>query len=466
MDVIGIETRQASWSMVHLKSSLFKTEIKHYISLNGITFNDRIDEIKAYISEQGLKNAAISVALPRETSLSMVLKIPAAKSESIKGILGFELEKHIPFATDDVTHGFQILKKEQKVFSVLLAAAKKDIVDNVVSSFTEAGLAPSSVSAWHSSLFNALYYSKNISPEKNIALIGLTHGDMTLDIFSDLIPVYSKSMSVEQCKEPQAECLGFLEKELDHSRLSLTGPMEERHLDEGIIISDDEPHSDFMKKLSEEMSIPVKTHGLEELGLPNRAATALGAALGLVGKGRMKINLAPTSRQAKAGRAYFNNLMLSAVVLLLAFFAGSSYLIKDWATLQGLQSRLTEVRAQKEVVQGLSAKQKSLADVTASLENINGTYSPGALEVLRELTALLPRDTWLTSLDFQGDSVSIEGYSKRASLLIMTMGKSRFMTDFEFSGPVAKTADGKERFRMHFNIKSFEEAYAGAGGDI
>ncbi len=466
MDVIGIETRQASWSMVHLKSSLFKTEIKGNLTLKGITFNDRINEIKSYIEEKGLKNVAIAVALPRETSLSMALKIPAAKSESIKSILGFELEKHIPFATEDVSHGFQILKKEQKVFSILLTAAKKDVIDNAVNSFSEAGLPLSSLTAWHSSLFNALYFSKNILPEKNIALIGLNQGDMTLDIFSDLIPVYSKSIRLEKCMEPQAECLGFLEKELDHSRLSLTGPMDERHLDEGIFISDDEPRSDFLKNIAEEISLPVKAEGLAELGLPNRAATALGAALSLVGKGRMKINLAPPSAHNRGRTPHLNNLMLTGLVLILALFAGSSYMLKDWTTLRALEGDLTEVRAKKEVLKALTSKHNTLAEQAAVLEKINGTYSPGALEVLRELTTLLPRDTWLTGFDFKGDSVSIEGYSRRASLLIMTMSKSPFMTDFEFNGPVAKTADGKERFRMHFNIKSIADTAAGTGGKL
>ncbi|MFQ5353314.1 MAG: PilN domain-containing protein, partial [Thermodesulfobacteriota bacterium] len=453
MDVLGIETRQESWSVVHLKSSAFRTGVEQFISLTGITFNDRIKEIKSYISKKGLKNVAIAIALPREDSLSMALNIPAAKSESIKGILGFELEKHIPIDPAEVSHGFQILRKEQKVFSILLAAAKKNIVEDIVRSFKEAGLAPSSISAWHSSLFNALYYSNNLSPEKNIALIGLNQDALTLDIFSNLIPVYSKSIHVEKCKKPEKECLGLLERELDLSRLSLAGPVEKRRIDESIIISDEQPQNDFLRTFSKDMSLPVKPQGLGELGLPNKAATALGAALGIAGKGRMKINLAPPSSLAKAGPFSLNNLMLFGIVLLLAFFTGSSYLLKDWITMRGLESELTDVRAKKEVVQRLASEQKALAEKITGLDKINGAYSPGPLEVLRELTTLLPRDTWLTGLDFQGDSVSIEGFSARASSLIMKMGSSKFMTDFEFSGPVSKSANGKERFKMRFNIK-------------
>ncbi len=454
MDVIGIETRQASWSVIHLKSNPFKTGIEKFFPLTGITFNDRIEEIKSYITDKGLKNPAIALALPREASLSMVLNLPAAKSEAIKGILSFELEKHIPFDPEKVAHGFQILKKEDKIYSVLLAAAKKTVVENLITSFTEAGLAPSYVSPWHSSLFNGLYYSKNISTEKNIALIGLNHGAITLDILSNLIPVYSKSFHMDKCENQKEECLDFIEKELGHSRLSLKGPMEERRFDEGILISDDEPRSSFLSDLSAEMDFPVKAQGLDGLGLPNKAATALGAALGALDKGQMKINLAPSSALSKSGSRQLNNMLLGGIVLALAVLAGTSYLMKDWVTMHGLETKLDEIRTKKEAVQLLTARQNGLGDERAILAKINGTYTPGALEVLRELTTLLPRDTWLSSFDFKGGSVSIEGYSKRASSLIMKMGKSAFMTDFEFSGPVARTSDGMERFRMHFNIKS------------
>lgn len=461
MDVLGIETRPNSWSVVHLKSSMFNVEIERFISFTGVTFDERIDELKTYVAEKGLKNVRIAVGLPRESSLSMVLNIPAPKAEAIEGILSYELEKHIPFDPGEVSHGFQVLKKEKKVFSILLAAAKKDIVNSIVSRFEEAGFSPASVATWHASLFNALYYSNNLSPEKNIAFIGLNKGNLTLDIFSDLVPVYSKSISIQAGGGPQEQCLGLLERELNHSLLSLAGPVSKRRLDEGIIISDNEPQADFLKELSKEMSMPVRAQGLKELGLPSTAATALGAALSVLGKGRMKINLAPISDAAKKKPLYLNNLILSGIVFLLALFAGSSYLIKDWAAIRGLESTLTEVRLKKDAVQRLIKTEGALAAKIEELEKIDGKNLPGPLDVLKELTTLLPRDTWLTGLDYRGDTVSIEGYSSRASSLIMKMGKSRFMTDFEFAGPVARASGGKERFRMNFKLKTFAEAAEG-----
>jgi len=461
MDVLGIETGADCWSVVHMSNSAFKVDVERFISFKGSTFEDKMAGLKGYISAEGLKNVRIAIGLPREFSLSMVLDIPAPGAEAIEGILAYELEKHIPFDPGEIHHGFHVLKKEQKVFSVLLAVAKKEIVAGIVDNFTEAGLRPDYVTTWHASLFNALHFSNDIAPEKNIAFIGMNKRFGTLDIFSDLKPVYSKSFAMQGGGEAGEANLGIIERELKRSILSLAGPIDERRLDEGILISDNETDEGFLQEISSDMVMPVRAPGLSELGLPDRAATALGAALSLLGKARVQINFA-VPRAGKKRRRYLNNYILLALVFILALIAGSSYLLKDWVTMRGLERAMTDMRVEKKSVQALSDRVSALNAEVNTLEEIKGLSAPGPLAVLQDLTKLLPRDTWLTGFDFNGDSVSIEGYADRASALLIKMGKSTFMTDFEFAGPVSRTLDGKERFRMNFKLNA--SAYGSKGG--
>jgi len=283
----------------------------------------------------------------------------------------------------------------------------------------------------------------------------------TLDIFSDLKPVYSKSFAMQGGGEAGEANLGIIEKELKRSILSLAGPIDERRFDEGILISENETDEGFLQEISSDMVMPVRAPGLSELGLPDRAATALGAALSLLGKARMEINFAAPAA-GKKRRRYLNNYILFALVFILALIAGSSYLLKDWVTMRGLERAMTDMRVEKKSVQALSDRVSALNAEVNTLEEIKGLSAPGPLAVLQDLTKLLPRDTWLTGFDFNGDSVSIEGYADRASALLIKMGKSTFMTDFEFAGPVSRTPDGKERFRMNFKLNA--SAYGSKGG--
>ena len=453
MHVLGIETRQDIWAVVHLKSNPINVKVERFFSIAGETFEDKLRELKEYINDRALKGVRISLGLPRESSLSMLLSIPAPRADAIEGILTYELGKHIPFNQDEVYHGFQVVKKEKKVFSLLLAAARKNLVDGMVGSFTDAGLTPACVATWQSSLFNALYHWDTLASGKNTAFIGMNDGSITVDIFSDLIPVYSKKITTSELKEES--WLSLVEKELKHSLFCLKGPFDERKIDEGIIISEEEPKEDFLEGLSKAMDMPIRAQGLGELGLPSVAAPALGAALCGTGKGRLKINLAPPSVTLKERSPYYNSRTLSAAVIILAILAGSSYLIKDWRTLRGYEAALSEVRLEKARVGKLTETRKSLDAKIHALSEIDGRLAPGPLEIMRELTWLLPSDTWLTGIDYRGGDVTVEGYSNRASSLLLKMGSSRFMSDFEFTGPVVKAPDGTERFRMSMKVNDY-----------
>ena len=459
MDLLGIETRKNSWVAVHLKSSPVNVKIEGFISLTGEGFGERIEELKAYIKDKGLRNVRIAVGLPRESSLSMVLNVPAPKAEAIEGVLTYELEKHIPFDVDEAYHDYQVLKKDNKIFSILLAAARKEVVDEVAESFAGAGLAPDCIATWQSSLFNAFYHWKNLSGGKTTAFIGINEDDITVDVFSDLIPVYSKSINTVEVSKKK--WLGLIEKELTFSRFCLAGGAEERKIDEGIVISEEELGEEFLESLSETMDMPVKAMGLQEQGLPSTAAASLGAALSSLSKAQVKINLAPASSVRKRVPVYFTNFFLGCAVSVLAVVTGFSYLAQDWRALRGLNVSLTEVQEKKERVQGLVDKQRVLDKRIALMQEIDGKNAPSTLDVLRELTGLLPNDTWLTGFYFDGNEVSVDGYSMRASLLLIKLGESRFLRDVKFSGPVVKGQGGKERFRIDMIVNTFDEMEKG-----
>ncbi len=456
MDVLGVETRAEAWSVVHLKGSPFKVKVERFISLSGDGFEERMEALSAYVTQRRLRNVRIALGLPRESSLSMVLNIPAPRVDAIEGILSYEMEKHVPFDPSNLCHGFQVLKKEGRVFSILLAAAREDLVKGIVERFSAAGLAPACVTTWHASLFNALYYSNKLGPEKNVAFIGMNKHALTLDVFSGLIPVYSKNLARSGEQTEQTEWLSLIERELRRSILGMAGPLEKRRLDECILISDDEPSEEFLRHISEEMAMPVRSQGLAELGLPGTAAPALGAALGLLGKGRVRVDISPVSGAPRKRAPRVSSLTLGIITLVLALGTGGSYLLKDWTTVRGLEEAMAGLRARKAVTQKLVDREKALEAEMGVLKSIDGKGRPGPLSVLQELSMLLPADTWLTGMDYNGDTVSIEGYSARASRLLMILSKSRYMKDFEFAGPVAMAPNGKERFRMNFKLRPFE----------
>ena len=78
------------------------------------------------------------------------------------------------------------------------------------------------------------------------------------------------------------------------------------------------------------------------------------------------------------------------------------------------------------------------------------------LEVLAELTAVLPSDSWVTNLHYKGFDIkgkksggelTISGFAASSSILIPLLEDSAYFEQVEFVGPIKKK-DLKEQFKI------------------
>lgn len=79
--------------------------------------------------------------------------------------------------------------------------------------------------------------------------------------------------------------------------------------------------------------------------------------------------------------------------------------------------------------------------------------TPAATALLAEVTDLLPDDTWLVQLRWQGEKLVLSGFSPAAAALIAGLEESPLLSDVRFGSPV--TADprvGHERFNISINV--------------
>lgn len=455
MQVLGIEIREGSWVVVPVTATRFNIQLSASRLLEQATDELRLDGLKSIMNETGMKDARISVVLPRQSAITKLLRVPAPGLAELDGIVRFEIEKHIPFALADTYYAYQVVRKEQNVYTVLLTAARKDAVDGVTSMFARAGLEPECVSAWQPSMYNAMYHLGRIPEGKNVAVICLNGRRFSVDTFADTVPVYSNRLACTGSR--QSESIPVIERELKYSICSLGGNAAAKRLDVSIILSDEPAELSLLDSLRADLNIPDITSAIKDFERPYSTAPATGAALALTGKARLNINLAP-AKTSEASAATVNFTMIASVVVLLLLAAALvSYTLRDSLELKRINEAVEGVRAESESVQRLADELKTAEARSSALMEIEAMNRPGPLEVLKELTTVLPMDTYLKSMEYNSGVVTIEGKSSRASSLLIRMEKSDSLKEFEFSGPVTKTDDGKEHFRLRFKVRDYDE---------
>ena len=106
-----------------------------------------------------------------------------------------------------------------------------------------------------------------------------------------------------------------------------------------------------------------------------------------------------------------------------------------------------QVEKQLNEVRRLAKKMQNLR----RLEN-----SPNKLNVIKDLTQIIPKHTWLFNLRISQQNLEMGGMSRSAADLIPLLEKSGWLTKTEFASPIVTDAHKLEHFKIKAEIKGLE----------
>jgi Tfp pilus assembly protein PilN len=139
-----------------------------------------------------------------------------------------------------------------------------------------------------------------------------------------------------------------------------------------------------------------------------------------------------------------------AVVLFLLLLAAAYWRGSEVADLLSDQADAAAARAA--IVHHLK---RDIRDVRAQIEfPLAQKQAPGLIQVLSEVTQILPTGTWLTELAFNDGKVHVQGFSNAPSDLIGLIDKSPYFANAQFEASLQSAQDHAEHFDLSFDLKA------------
>jgi len=454
MDSVGIEIKKNIWSVVCLRKTPFGLKIHCCREIAGVSDEDKFKALSDLIQQEGLISPGIAIGLPKNCIISRVLSLPALNTEAIENILKYELEKHIPFQLTDVYYDFQILEKRDGLFSVLITVVAKSKLSEAIEVFQKNNIAPLSVDSSQRSIFNALCYWKVVEKDDNFVLISIDKGCVAMDVYAGSAPVYSELIDIDG--KNSDEWIEDIKNGLRHLMQTAKASTWSSSLKSILVVGEEPPEPGFLSQLENITGLPVVVPDLSEAGLSSMALSSAGLALSVLGKVRLTSSLFQSSTQPKREAFVLNKKIMAVIVVFLWCSLGASYLMKDIFAINRFEAAISELENERVALRELSVR---LEDVDKSLSILGGSddnISLNSLDVLREITRLLPDGTWLTGFEFKNGVVYLNGFSGEASSLLVLLERSEFVEDVEFVGQVTKDKgrQGKERFRIKTHMRN------------
>jgi type IV pilus assembly protein PilM len=423
--------------------------------------------------ELSLRKGEVRVGVASTRVLVRTLDLPMMSESDLAGALRFQAQELIPIPLDDAVLDFQVLEDlpvgepgpdgapPAQMQRILLAAAHKDTVGNLVAAVRAAGLTVAAVDLVPLALIRAIGRRVADNGLGAEAIVSVGGGVTVMVVHETGLPRFVRVLGLggrvltdaiardleipfEQAEALKRQTNQAPEQIAERARVAMTRPLAE--LVEQVRGSLDyyraQPGAPRLLRvtltggasltpglaeqlgvlvgLPVEVATPREQLAIGDIGFPSDRVETLdpylptpaGLALGGLASGR-RINLLGPEGRAAANRQ--RSLMIAGVIgaLLFVLLVGIWWLRKS--AVDSEKDRLSQAKAE---VATLEAQKASLADAAtaqAEVDTLKGEVQAVLAQdvswarMLQEIARTIPNDTWLTA--FQGTSSSSSGSS-------------------------------------------------------
>jgi hypothetical protein len=371
----------------------------------------------AFLRRLGVRHVSATVLLPRHDLIVRQLALPGVSSRDLDSAVQFQLDGLHPYSEDEVIADWAQLPGTS---TVLVAIARRAVVERYAALFAEAGIKISAFTGSASAIYSALrIFSAGPAPEllafeRTPDSSGDENGAGRVEFYgeSPAHPLFSASFDVEdESAEPRLAALARAELRLDPE-------VEARPLKE---------------LLSVEPALPY--------------AAALASACPRLS---LELNLLPADqRQTSSRMQWIPSAALGAVVLLLAFTLAAFPGYEDRRYLRSLQAEIAKVEPGANRANALDRQIETARRRTLLLDEFRRRGKDN-MDVLGELTRVLPPPTWVNQLEIAPAQVIVGGETDQAAPLLRVIDSSPLFKGSEFIAPPIRSQNG-EQFRVRTN---------------
>jgi hypothetical protein len=376
--------------------------------------------------------------------LCQILRLPATDPAELKQMLDLQIDNITPLPLEEVVYSFEPLDIVDGQTRVLVAIARKATVNERVEALETAGLQAEIVSVDALAMFRALGKRNLLATDDNrnvLVMLGPARADVIVYSHGVILAVRSIVLG--------ADSESILREELQRTFVAAEAGQPQRARGCVIFLTHDEQAKSFAERVASGLSTATSF-------LTNGAVPSPGLSLCLecAGTGAPPLNLLPDEWRQKRQTAAFRHHLIRGAIAVAAAYAAAlavfvSFLVLRTSHLHRVDKAISDRQAQ------FHEAKETQSQLLAMTKQLDMKYS--ALEVLREVSVLLPENVKLTSFVYKKDqTVTVKGQAPTATLALDY--QSRLEKSDLFSKVVAERsateAGGLTKFGLTCTLKT------------
>ncbi|HWZ33396.1 MAG TPA: PilN domain-containing protein [Bryobacteraceae bacterium] len=363
-------------------------------------------EYGAFVRKLDLRHVAATVLLPRQDVIARQIALPGVSDKDLAAAIAFQMDGLHPYPEDDVVSSWARLPGTA---TVLVAIARRAAIERYAELFSEAGVKIGAFTCSSAAIYSALRLLR--TPPSELLAAERVDGHVEYYGESPARTLFSASFDVD---DPRGTALACAELRVDQAT-------EARPLDQVLGAAPALPFAAAMASACPWLAISV--------------------------------NLLPAEMRQNSSRAIWVPSAIAGVLVLGAAIAMSATpAFENHRYERSLQSEIHKIEKQAQRSAQLDRDADAARRKTLLLDDFRHR-AKADMDVLAELTKILPPPAWLNSIEISRNQVTIAGEAEQAPALLKVIDSSPLFESSEFVMPPVR-----QGLVEGFRIRTLREA--------
>jgi Tfp pilus assembly protein PilN len=436
-----------------------------WIRINGIrryffekgkypTPENVVSAVTLAANEFRITHAQVILVIPKSWTVIKTTDFPLSVTDNLSDVISYELDRLTPLRADRAFYDFQIIGQDESRLQVMVAAVNSDILQPYIEVLQGKKIIVRRI-AVNSSALGTI--SQRIHGHGSVVFLKISEGGYEGGLIRD--GKWRSSFTGNLSSSDEQACIRTIAGEVNPLIESIK--KEEKNIE--VIV--DCPLSDkWCRRLRDSIEAKIRFIGETDLKLrfmhedrTEVSYVAVGGALEYLWPQIPKINLLDQGRHKLLKTPVALTTVLICLLVALGLFSLASPLqLEKWK----VEALDREIAVRKDNVKKVEMVIKDLRNVENDLAAIRAFKNsrPMALNMLKEMTRILPKNTWLTRIRIADSTIEIEGYAASATEIVPKLEASEYFKKVEFASSTLRDPRlNVDRFTIKMEIEGLPE---------
>lgn len=433
-----------------LRSGIRVVSVRHY-PMEGKTYPSP-DDLASFFeigrTETGFIEGEVLLCLPKSWVIIKEVSLPAAATANLPLVLAYEFDRFMPFGADEAVYDYWVIPNGEGDIRLVLAACREQVVARYLSVLADAGCTVGRITfdlSAHASLCRFLTRQDSFVFAR-FERSGLRGGRVEQGL---LKAVFAQDIqgAVGADSHFAAAVQAFLDSATaDQKEIPFYLTFAHDAAAAKQVLSQ-QPSASFQKPDADSRLCSGSGDVWKE------GPAAVGAAVEFLWPATQGFNLLSKGvRMATRPPFLMTLVLLAAILICVGLYAAMPLQIEE-KRLKEIDRQIALRKDQVKVTESIIGEIETINREQALIEGFRKEQTP-TIDMLKELTSIIPKNAWLSRVRIAGNQVNLEGYSPSASGLIEMLEASRYFQKVEFASPTFRDArQNMDRFQIKMELK-------------